>query len=151
MGQQTAKWPKTHSKEKLEVSWLHFNVKTTGADNSKNVTGKHQKQILFRLWFKSSKTQPGLNLTWGLIWNPTKQHWRPKGDLLWCFQVCWRASTAASQAPENGGMLCWKQLAWEFHPWHWVGHTENGWRGLETQVRAVSSSGGLFLDVDLLP
>ena len=152
LGKQTAKWLKTHSKKELEVPWPYFNMKTTGADNSKYVTGTHQQHILFLLWL----IQRGLNFTRGLNRNLTKQQGRGKGDLLWCFQVCWRAGAVACRVPGQGNTPWRRQLrrrqpAREFSPLHQAGQSENGWRGLETRVWDVSSSGDLFLAVNFLP
>lgn len=53
----------------LKRTWKYpdsFSIKNTDKDNGKILSGKHQEQILFLLWFKRGKMQHGLNLTPGL-------------------------------------------------------------------------------------
>lgn len=59
----------TDGKPILKKTWRYpdcFSIKTTDTDNGKILSGKHQKQILFLLWFKCDKMQHRLNLTPGL-------------------------------------------------------------------------------------
>lgn len=99
-------WPKTHSKKKLEVPWLHFNMKSTGADNSKYVTGKHQKPILFLLWFKNSKIQRRHRFTRGL----TEVLLNSNGDLNGIYSDAFRcaAEQVLLRAEFPGRGICWE-------------------------------------------